>query len=58
MLLWSEEHFIIRYDNICGKCYVAFIANICDPLVWSAVGPDRFYFIKKYDFLTDKKHGV
>uniref|UniRef100_A0A2S2Q3B0 Cytosine-specific methyltransferase n=1 Tax=Sipha flava TaxID=143950 RepID=A0A2S2Q3B0_9HEMI len=52
MLYWSEEEFRVQYDDIYGKCYVAFITNILDPLSWSADGPDRFYFSKKYDFLT------
>lgn len=52
MLLWSEEHFAIQYEEIYGKCYVAFLSNIRDPLIWSAGGPDRFYFSKKYDFIT------
>ncbi|XP_025417391.1 LOW QUALITY PROTEIN: DNA (cytosine-5)-methyltransferase 1-like [Sipha flava] len=52
MLYWSEEEFRVQYDDIYGKCYVAFITNILDPLAWSADGPDRFYFSKKYDFLT------
>jgi len=52
MLFWSEEEFRVACNDIRGKCYVAFITNIQDPLAWSAGGPDRFYFTKKYDFLT------
>ncbi|KAL4142386.1 hypothetical protein QTP88_004853 [Uroleucon formosanum] len=51
MLFWSEEEFRVTYQNIRGKCYVSFISNIQDPLVWSSGGPDRFYFTKKYDFI-------
>lgn len=52
MLFWSEEEFKVSYKDVNGKCYVAFITNIQDPLAWSAAGPDRFYFTKKYDFIT------
>jgi DNA (cytosine-5)-methyltransferase 1 len=52
MLYWLEEEFRVQYDDIYGKFYMAFITNILDPLAWSADGPDRFYFSKKYDFLT------
>ncbi|XP_060863643.1 DNA (cytosine-5)-methyltransferase 1-like [Metopolophium dirhodum] len=51
MLFWSEEEFRVTYQNIRGKCYVSFISNIQDPLLWSSGGPDRFYFTKKYDFI-------
>ncbi|XP_050436702.1 DNA (cytosine-5)-methyltransferase PliMCI-like [Adelges cooleyi] len=53
LLLWSEEEFRVTHENICGKCYVAYINNIQEPLTWTAKGPDRFYFKNKYDFLTD-----
>lgn len=52
LLFWSDEEFRVTSKNIHGICYVAFIDNIDDPLVWSAGGPDRFYFANKYDFLT------
>ncbi|XP_060841816.1 DNA (cytosine-5)-methyltransferase 1-like [Rhopalosiphum padi] len=53
MLFWSEEEFKITCEYICGKCYVSCGTNILDPLVWSSLGPDRFYFTKQYDSLTD-----
>lgn len=52
MLFWSEEEFRVQHEEICGKCYVSYIANVHNSLVWSAGGPDRFYFTKMYDFTT------
>lgn len=52
LLYWSEEEFRISYKDIFGKCYVSYIGNIPNPLLWSAGGPDRFYFEYKYDFET------
>ncbi|VVC38862.1 DNA (cytosine-5)-methyltransferase 1-like,Bromo adjacent homology (BAH) domain,DNA (cytosine-5)- [Cinara cedri] len=52
MLFWSDEEFVIGYNDIIAKCYVSHIANIKDPMAWFVGGPDRFYFKTKYDFLT------
>ncbi|VVC27154.1 C-5 cytosine methyltransferase,S-adenosyl-L-methionine-dependent methyltransferase,DNA methylase, C-5 [Cinara cedri] len=55
--VYREDNKLMAHISLLthvGKCYVANIMNIRDPVTWSAQGPDRFYFKYGYNSYTKK----
>ncbi|KAJ8970400.1 hypothetical protein NQ317_001491 [Molorchus minor] len=53
-LYYTEEVITTSFDNVEGKCFLAFGDNLESPAHWSNEGPFRFYFTETYDPKTHK----
>ncbi|XP_014214363.1 DNA (cytosine-5)-methyltransferase 1 [Copidosoma floridanum] len=52
---WSEEEYVVPFQQIVGKCYLSFVENLDEHVSeWTVKGPNRFYFSLMYDGKNDE----
>nr|CAH7742222.1 unnamed protein product [Callosobruchus chinensis] len=57
-LYYTEEVKSVSFDNVQGKCYVAYGELFESPSEWSQQGPYRYYFTESYNLKTRKFESV
>ncbi|CAH0549085.1 unnamed protein product [Brassicogethes aeneus] len=57
-LYWTDEVITTTFENVTGKCYLAFEENIVDLEDWRQKGPNRFYFNETYSPLSNSYEEV
>ncbi|KAJ8965257.1 hypothetical protein NQ314_004269 [Rhamnusium bicolor] len=57
-LYYTDEVITTSFENVEGKCFLAFGDNLASPSEWSKKGPFRFYFTETYDPKTHKHDEV
>ncbi|XP_018573692.1 DNA (cytosine-5)-methyltransferase 1 [Anoplophora glabripennis] len=57
-LYYTEEVITTSFENVAGKCYLAFGDNLESTSDWSKKGPFRFYFTESYNPKTHKNDEV
>ncbi|KAJ8922234.1 hypothetical protein NQ315_004171 [Exocentrus adspersus] len=57
-LYYTDEVITTSFENVAGKCYLAYGDNFESPSDWSKKGPFRFYFTETYDPKTHRNDEV